>query len=301
MPSPKSDKVIPLHEGSPPKPAFLFGASYKAPAPDFPISHFAPKASAPAVVQGVDLSGKPKVIFLAGRGKTGKTTCIRWISERALTAGRDLLMGDVDPGNVSFGTYFDGVHEPPDRDSPAVAFRWLEEFVSFAITSRQTAVIDLGGGDTTLRRLADELPDLAAAAEGQGVALVTLYFVGPQIEDLAPVAAMAQREFRPHASAIVMNEGAAEYGARREEAFGPMSRHPLIVQSLGAGGVIPVWMPRLFAADKVELSRLHYLEASTGAVGSDGGARIGLSDMLRVRAWLGAMERQFAGIGTWLP
>ena len=42
-------------------------------------------------------------------------------------------MGDVDPGNISFGTYFQAVHEPPGRDSPTVAFKWLEEFVGHAI------------------------------------------------------------------------------------------------------------------------------------------------------------------------
>ena len=128
MAPPKPDKIVPLHDATPgtepaSPPAFVFGSSYARVTPDFPIRTLASKPKAEeTVVEGVDLSGKPKIIFLAGRGKTGKTTAIRWMSERALAAGRPLLMGDVDPGNISFGTYFQGVHEPPDRDSPTVAF-----------------------------------------------------------------------------------------------------------------------------------------------------------------------------------
>lgn len=305
MPTPKSDKVVPLHDSGekPSPPPFVFGAAYAQPSAfEFPDKRVGAKPGVEeAVIHGVDLSEKPKVVFLAGRGKTGKTTAIRWMSERALVAGRPLLMGDVDPGNISFGTYFQGVHEPPDRDSPAVAFKWLEEFVGHAILHRQTAVIDLGGGDTTLRRLADELPDLAKVAEDRGCALVVLYFVGTQIEDLAPISAMYRRTFRPHGTAIVMNEAAVDLGFTREQAFGPLCRHPLVIEAVSAGAV-PVWMPRLHnVAGAIELQRLHFLAAAAHAVDESGMPRIGITDAARVRVWLAAMERQFAGIATWLP
>lgn len=161
-------------------------------------------------------------------------------------------------------------------------------------------MIDLGGGDTTLRRLADELPDLAKMADESGVAIVILYFIGPQLEDLAPIAAMAQRAFKPQASAIVMNEAAVDVGMTREQAFGPVSRHALIADAF-SGGAVPVWMPRLLVADKIELRRAHFVEARDGARGADGAAILGPFDRSRVRSWLEAMDRQFSGIRTWLP
>ena len=35
----------------------------------------------PEIEQGVDLAGQTKIIFAAGRGKTGKTYVLRWIAE----------------------------------------------------------------------------------------------------------------------------------------------------------------------------------------------------------------------------
>lgn len=297
----KNEKVVPLREEPQEPPPFQFGRSYEADVSAITFTSRQVKTKAnTAVVSGVDLSDKPKVILLAGRGKTGKTTAIRWMSERALTAGRPLLMGDVDPGNIGFGTYFKGVHEPPDRDNPEIAFRWLEEFIAHAIEHWQTAVIDLGGGDTTLRRLADELPDLAKHADANGVAIVVLYFIGPQIDDLSPIASMAQREFRPHATAIIMNEASVQVGMTREQAFAPVSQYPLL-RDVFERGAVPVWMPKLLPWEAIELKRAHFIPARDGATAKDGRPILGPFDRSRVRAWLDAMETQWSGIQTWLP
>ncbi len=71
--------------------------------------------SRPEPEQGVDLSGKPKVVFFIGRGKTGKTTTIRWVAEKTIADGRDVLMADMDPTNDTFSKYLDGVARPPIR------------------------------------------------------------------------------------------------------------------------------------------------------------------------------------------
>lgn len=252
-----------------------------------------PAAAAGGVVQGVDLSGVARVVLLAGRGKTGKTTAVRWMSEQALSQGRPLLMGDLDPTNASFSTYFNDVHRPTD-DSPAASLRWLERFITHALQHRLTAVIDLGGGDTTLRRLVDDLPELPQMVQEEGGALALLYHVGPQVDDLAPVAAMEERGFKPKATAIVMNEAAIEPGLTRDEAFARLHRHSVFRGAIGRGAV-PVWMPRLLVADAIEARRAHFLEAR------DGKAGLGPFDRSRVRHWLTAMDRQFAGIRTWLP
>lgn len=296
VPQKESEKVVPLRREIPP---FEFGQVAEDDVT--PSAVVRPVAQAEAtVVQGVDLSGVPKIVMLAGRGRTGKTLNARWMCDRALSADRPVLMGDLDPTNASFSSYFSGVHRPRDTDDPSTSLKWLERFIGHAMQHRATAVIDLGGGDTTLRRLASELPDLPAMVEGQGAAIALLYHVGSLVDDLAPLAAMEERGFQPKATAVLMNEAAMEPGYTRDDGFARVQRQPVFKAAI-ARGVVPAWMPRLHASEPVEAKRLHFSEAAGHAVGPDGAARIGLIDAARVRLWLAAMERQLAGIWSWLP
>jgi hypothetical protein len=54
---------------------------------------------------------------------------------------------------------------------------------------------------------------------------------------------------------------------------------------------VPVWMPRLFAV------QCRYFDALAGKVTPV----LGMFDSARLRAWLAAMDRRFAGIGSWIP
>lgn len=252
------------------------------------------------VMDGVDLSSVPRVLLFAGRGKTGKTTAIRWMSERAMEARRPVLMADLDPSNVSFSTYFKGVQRPDDADNPATTLKWLEAFIQHAIRHKVNAVVDLGGGDLNLRRLVGELPDLAGMMVEEGVAPVLFYHVGPQVDDLSPIATLEGRGFQPDATAIVMNEAAIEPGLTPEQAFASVHHHSVFRDAL-ARGAVPVYMPKLLLADAIERRRLRFLAARDGAVGEDGKAIFGAFDRARVKHWLDAMDRQFAGVRTWLP
>src|ERR1700735_1215424 len=71
--------------------------------PSIDVGAFAPKKQDDDVIpqKGIDLSGKPKLIFVIGRGKTGKTTFLRWVAEDALDRNRPFLMADIDPTNAS--------------------------------------------------------------------------------------------------------------------------------------------------------------------------------------------------------
>jgi hypothetical protein len=305
----KSDKVAVLQGAqdraeAPPKspPPFTFGIADLDAKPDIDIGlpSFSKRQAAGPVMEGVNLAGRPKIILLAGRGKTGKTTAIRWMAELALSNDRPLLMGDLDPTNASFSTYFQGVHRPADVDSPAIMLKWLEQFLSHTIRHRQTAVVDLGGGDTTLRRLVDELPDLVQMAADEGSALAMFYHVGPQVDDLSPIATMEERGFQPEATAIVMNEAGIDPGLTREQAFARIHKHRVFRTAVERGAV-PVWMPRLLVADAIEARRLHFLPTRDGATGPDGKPALGAFDRARLRSWLAAMDEQFAGVRTWFP
>ncbi len=299
----KSSEVVQLKPELPPSspPVFSFDTPNLDDEEEVSIGmpSFGAAAQTGAVVSGINLEGVPKIIFAAGRGKTGKTTTLRWMAESSLLNGRSVLMGDIDPTNTSFSTYFQGVHKPTESDNPAATLKWLEQFIQHALRHRLSAQIDLGGGDTTLRRLVAELPNLASMISEEGVAPVLFYMVGPQVDDLSPIATLAERGFHPDATAIVMNEAAIEPGLNRDAAFARIHRHSVFRDAL-TRGAIPIYMPKLLVAETIETRRMHFIDARDGGTGT-GKAPLGAFDRARVRAWLDAMDRQFAGVRSWMP
>ena len=173
------------------------------------------RSSEPEIERGIDLTGRAKIIFAAGRGKTGKTTLLRWLTETSILNGGAPILADVDPSNATFSAYFADVARP-DTDNPAGVGAWLQELIEYCIAERQSALIDLGGGDTTLRSLAAEMPGLAAHIEAAGMAPVIFHLTGRQPEDLLPALTVAARGFTPKAQALVFNEYAIKPGSTRE-------------------------------------------------------------------------------------
>lgn len=247
------------------------------------------------VAQGIDLSGKPKIIFAAGRGKTGKTTLLRWMAERGRAEQKEFLLADIDPTNASFAAYFPEAAQPKTID-PLGVRQWLQGFLQYAFEKKASAMIDLGGGDTALRSLAAEMPTLVETIESAGLAVAVFYLVGHQIEDLTPIATLTDLKFVPKARAIVLNEGTAPLGIPRTQAFARVLSHPVFVEQIKTGA-IHLWMPRLFAADAVEARRASFVAAREGKTNPP----LGIFDRSRVHHWLTAMEEQFAGVASWRP
>jgi hypothetical protein len=259
------------------------------------ITHLAPpQESEPEISQGVDLTGRAKIIFAAGRGKTGKTTLLRWLTETSILNGGTPILADVDPSNATFSAYFTDVARP-DTDNPAGVAAWLQELIEYCINERQSALIDLGGGDTTLRSLAAEMPGLATHIEAAGMAPVMFHLTGPQPEDLLPALTLAARGFTPIAQALVFNEYAIEPGSTRERAFARLIACDAYANL--AETCIKLWMPRLHAAEAVEARQCSFAAARDGI----NIPPLGLFDAARVRVWLDSMERRFAGVRSWIP
>jgi len=249
----------------------------------------------PDIAHGIDLSGRAKIVMAAGRGKTGKTTLLRWIAEQSLEDGRTFLMADIDPTNASFAAYFEGVSRPRD-DDPLHVRDWLQRFIEYAVAHGYSALVDLGGGDTTLRTIAAEMPGFDTMIEEAGLAVAMFYLVGPHPEDLTPIATLSERGFNPPARAIVLNEGTAPIGRGRADAFGRVTSTALF-KAVIADGAIRLWMPRLHAAEAIEARRCGFREGRDGKTAP----ALGLFDRTRVRHWLDTMDRRFAGAHSWLP
>ncbi|MGE4482935.1 hypothetical protein [Acidocella sp.] len=253
----------------------------------------------PEASNTLDLSAKKKIIFWVGRGKTGKTTGIRWLAETVLAQGTPLLMADMDTTNDTFSRYAERVARPPEASDPTSSLKWLDRLLQHALQEQTSLLVDLGGGDTNLRRLVAQLPDLAKLFETQGFAIVLCHTTGPQEEDLSPLATLQGLGFRPTATAIILNEALVEPGDTREAAFARIFRHSVFRQAVSIGAV-PIYMPRLFAAQQVEVRRLKFREAVDGRTGR-GDAPLGPFDRARVAKWLDGMSANFEPIRSWLP
>lgn len=248
----------------------------------------------PEILKGIDLAGRPKIVFAAGRGKTGKTTLLRWLTEMSVLSGGSPILADVDPSNATFSDYFADVARP-DTDNPMGVMTWLQEMIEHCVMEKQSAIIDLGGGDTTLRSLATELPGLASHIEASGMAVVMFHLVGTQPEDMTPAITLADREFTPKAQALVFNEFSIEAGVSRERAFSRIFASPSYAAL--AKFSTTVWMPRLHAAEAVESRQASFVNARDGK--SD--PPLGIFEAARVGVWLDAMEHRFAGVRSWIP
>ena len=255
-----------------------------------------------AVRSSLDLSGKPKIWFMIGAGNSGKTVEVRWMVSRMAEQAREAILAALDPANRSLATWFDGVEQPPNSDGAQTA-RWLREFLTFVMTEKaHNAILDFGGGDTSLAKLIDAAPDIATTLEEAGIAPVACYTLTPRLDDLAALDTLEAAGFKPKATVLMFNEGRVDSTISRDEAFTRIGRHSA-VRSAVARGAVPLWMPRLEpeVMAEIEGKRLSFGQARDGVVPSDAKfAPIGGLERAMVRRWLERMEQAHSAIPSWL-
>jgi hypothetical protein len=248
------------------------------------------QAAAVGGTMGIDLSGKAKCWFFIGRGRIGKTTLARYVSETVTAGGGEALVAAVDPVNRSLRSFIDGVVEPPSAD-PAEVKAWLQQLLEFIVENRHSALIDLGGGDTSLIALLQDMPDLAGVMSAAGVEPVAIYMAGTDPHDLTPMAAAEAAGFNPRAAAIVLNEA---HGRRHSDDFDRVTDHPAFQQVIDRGA-IQLWMPLLTpdAARVIDANTWHYLTAKN---------HLGPFYASALHQWLRRMGEDIGEpIGTWFP
>jgi hypothetical protein len=168
---------------------------------------------------------------------------------------------------------------------------------------KASALVDLGGGDTSLHKLLATVPDLAPAMNDAGVAPVAVYTLGPRVDDLAALASFEAMGFRPAATVLVRNEGLTDPATDRDDAFARVVRHSAYKAAVERGA-IEVWMPRLDAAvtQEIEAKRLSFAQARDAlSPNVRKVAPLGPFDRSRVRHWLSNMAIELAPILSWLP
>lgn len=248
----------------------------------------------PSLASGVDLSGKPKVLMVMGAGRSGKSTLLRWVVERALGSGNDPapVLATLDTLRPTLRHFFPGAMVV-DKG------RGLERLLGKLIDLKRSAAIDFGA-DQTLAPLLAQLPDLQIMMQAGGIEPVALYTLTPRPSDLTVLLSMEQAGFRPAATALVLNMGTMATTDSDAE-FAQIRRHS-VYQAAVERGAVEVWMPKLWAAEAVEGRRLGFRQAMAWAGGGGELPMPGMSvfDRSRVQHWLESMDRSFTPIASWL-
>lgn len=260
-----------------------------------------------AVAKGVEAVtapplGMPSAWLLIGAGGSGKTTLARWIGERAKQAGHTVALAALDPTNRTLAGFAEGVMQPDSAD-PAQTARWLRQMVEWLMQARGAAILDMGGGDTSLAKLISEAPTFATDMKDAGVAPVAAYVLSPRVDDLSALVSFEAAGFQPPETVLVLNEARVDATMNREEAFARVMAHSAFRAAVARGARV-VWMPALDQdlALEIESKRLQFGQARDGIVPSGrsvtpiGGLRRSL-----VRRWLERMETEFAPVSAWLP
>lgn len=243
-----------------------------------------------------DPSPPPVLAIGLGRGRTGKSTLLRWAIGRALEAGREVDAADGDRHNATLAAFCRTAARPPSAED-ADSKDWLTDRLNALATERRSLVLDLGGGD---RLLADYGRDLALVefCRDCGVEPLALLCLGPALDDLAHVVALADA-FAPPRTVLVLNEGLVPGGRSAQQAFAPLYGRKEFA-ALVDRGAVPVLMPRLACMPEVDARRLGFGAARDGAKGRDG-SPLGPVQRSQVGTWMRRMEEAFEPCRAWLP
>jgi hypothetical protein len=240
----------------------------------------------------------PKLVLALGRGKTGKSTWIRWAVETALEQGAAPVIADADRTNATLAAFFENVTRPESPEDEDVRL-WLNDFVDRQIEQRFSAFLDLGGGDLILKTWARDL-ELAPFLEKHDVTPVAVHFLGCDLDDLSYLRDVEESaKFTPRHTVIVLNEGLVPTGRVVRTAFAPIIAHEVFRKVLDRGAQV-VRMPRLACMHEVEQRRLSFDDAAAGMV-KPGQDKIGPVNRQLIAIWRREMAAAFSKVAQWMP
>ncbi|MBR0664694.1 hypothetical protein GXW71_10055 [Roseomonas hellenica] len=245
---------------------------------------------------------RPVLLIAVGRQRVGKTTLLNAISQHYREAGADLRIWNADLLNRMHSLsnfHRDALEAPVGSFDDTKA--WIEERIGDQIAHRYDAILDVGGGETALNRLAAEV-SLVDALEAQGIRPVAIHLLGPELADLDYLNASAETGlFAPEATILVLNEGLVTSGRSASFAFARVQEHPVVKRAVLKGAEVTM-MPALGCMAQVTDRGLAFAEMAEGAQAT-GHPRTSYFDQARVgRWWNKAMPEFFARLRPeWMP
>jgi hypothetical protein len=244
---------------------------------------------------------KPVLMVVVGRQRVGKTSFLNALAQYLQERGAEFAIWDTDQMNTTNNmSVFHAEASSPSSERREDVKVWLEERFLDIAERRYDALLDVGGGDTPLTQLVEDVPVAAALAE-LGVRVVVVHVLGPDVADLDYLDRFERNLFTPEAVLIVRNSGLILNGRSDDIAFATLHGHAGLQRALDKGAVL-VSLPRLACMSEVTDRGLSFAEAMNGKFGADGKG-LSIFDRLRVRKWwTDELPQVFREIPTeWLP
>ena len=249
----------------------------------------------------LDLSDKIKVIFINGRGNTGKTVFLRLNGEIHLSNSNNFVLAACDIGSRAARRYFGGIMTPETNDLKEIS-EFIKDAILDAAETRRTFLIDMGAaGETAILRL-NPRGELIELCQELGVTPVFIHMIGTSVDDVSVLNSFEQNGLCPPATALIFNEMNVGVGTHRDTAFGLVRAQTCVRRAIERGAAV-LRFPALDReiGTEVEARELLYGDAGAGKVGKYAElGPLGPFDRSSVRIWHREVLRQLSPIGNWL-
>lgn len=245
---------------------------------------------------------QPILLIAVGRQRVGKTVVLNSLAQYYQERGADLRIWNADLLNQThaISKFHPGaLVAPPGNFEDTKA--WIEERIHDQIENRYDAILDVGGGETALNRLAQEV-QLVETLEMHGIRPVAMHVIGPDAADTDYLNTFLQSElFAPEATILVLNEGLVTSGRSANIAFREVQQHPVVVDALKKGADLVV-LPALGCMEQVTARGLTF-SAAASALQAEGHPKTSIFDQARIgRWWTVEMPRFFDRLRPeWMP
>jgi hypothetical protein len=252
-----------------------------------------------------ELERLPVMGIRLGRGRTGGSTFLDMLIQRARVAGRKVVIADGDLRNSTLsGLYPPGTEGgtlKPQSDDLMDMKDLFTGSLGKAVADKASLLVDFGGGDRVMLEYGREL-SLVEMAEGLGLVPLAIYVTGPELDDFEHILSLWRSGvYRPEHSLLILNEHLIPNGRSPEGAFRSIMSRPEFTE-IGEEGLTPIVMPRLPCMSNVRDAGLSLVDALRGKSGSKG-VPLDPVRQFMVKTWLKRMETLFAeeGVLDWLP
>ena len=243
----------------------------------------------------------PVLAVRFGRGRTGGTTFLDFLVQRARRAGRAVMIADGDPKKGLANLY---PPDSPERRDPAARDRYSRRHGMGDRSHERNGECAIVDGS----RHGGWRQSSVRAFEGHGLAGVLrigpsedlpIYSLGPDSEDFDEVMNVFEAGyFRSERLLVVLNESLIKTGKGAGGAFDFIMSDPRFPGLVGSGS--PVTMPRLACMDAMRNEGLTFYEAADGKRGKSG-RPMSLGHQFMVRTWINRMEKELTPVEDWLP
>ncbi len=244
----------------------------------------------------------PVQLIGLGRGRVGKTAFLNAVIQAAHDRGGRPGIWNADRQNQTHSLkLFHPEAEEPGHEGFEDIKLWLEARMHEQSAGKHHAVLDVGGGDLLIKKLAKEVR-LVRTLERMGIRPVAAHVIGPEKADLDYLRQVSEDGlFMPEATLILLNGGLVSNGRSVRNAFDEVLAHPVLGEAVKRGAEV-VRMPALPCMTQVTDRGLTFAEAAAG-VSKAGQDPLSFFDQERVAIWWQEeMPAFFARIPAhWLP